>query len=224
MDSAGRQRLRQEIQYIFQDPYASLDPRKTVAFSIAEPIRTHGLLSDEAAIARRVGELLEQVGLKPEHAARYPHEFSGGQRQRVHRARAGQQPKLIIADESVSALDVSIQAQILNLLMDLQKDRGLSYLFITHDMAVVEKVSHRVAVLYLGQIVELGTRRQIFESPQHAYTRKLLAAVPVAEPGRHIDTSLIEGEIPSPVRRVGDEPAIIPLAEFAPGHLVARAA
>ena len=209
MDSAGRQRLRQEIQYIFQDPYASLDPRKTVAFSIAEPIRTHGLLSDEAAIARRVGELLEQVGLKPEHAARYPHEFSGGQRQRVCIARAlASNP--IIADESVSALDVSIQAQILNLLMDLQKDRGLSYLFITHDMAVVEKVSHRVAVLYLGQIVELGTRRQIFESPQHAYTRKLLAAVPVAEPGRHIDTSLIEGEIPSPVRLVGDEPAIIP--------------
>ncbi|MGB3434104.1 dipeptide ABC transporter ATP-binding protein [Achromobacter sp.] len=225
MDSAGRQRLRQEIQYIFQDPYASLDPRKTVAFSIAEPIRTHGLLSGEDAIARRIGELLEQVGLKPEHAKRYPHEFSGGQRQRVCIARAlASNPKLIIADESVSALDVSIQAQILNLLMDLQKDRGLSYLFITHDMAVVEKVSHRVAVLYLGQIVELGTRRQIFESPQHAYTRKLLAAVPVAEPGRHIDTSLIEGEIPSPVRRVGDEPAIIPLVEFAPGHQVARAA
>jgi glutathione transport system ATP-binding protein len=220
MDAAGRQRLRQEIQYIFQDPYASLDPRKTVAFSIAEPIRTHRLLTDEAAIARRVGELLEQVGLKPEHARRYPHEFSGGQRQRVCIARAlASDPKLIIADESVSALDVSIQAQILNLLMDLQKDRGLSYLFITHDMAVVEKVSHRVAVLYLGQIVELGTRRQIFESPQHAYTRKLLAAVPVA-----IDTSLIEGEIPSPVRRVGDEPAIIPLVEFAPGHRVARAA
>ncbi|CUJ27696.1 Glutathione import ATP-binding protein GsiA [Achromobacter xylosoxidans] len=225
MDAAGRQRLRQEIQYIFQDPYASLDPRKTVAFSIAEPIRTHRLLTDEAAIAHRVGELLEQVGLKPEHARRYPHEFSGGQRQRVCIARAlASDPKLIIADESVSALDVSIQAQILNLLMDLQKDRGLSYLFITHDMAVVEKVSHRVAVLYLGQIVELGTRRQIFESPQHAYTRKLLAAVPVAEPGRHIDTSLIEGEIPSPVRRVGDEPAIIPLVEFAPGHRVARAA
>ncbi|WP_313692035.1 ABC transporter ATP-binding protein [Achromobacter mucicolens] len=225
MDSAGRQRLRQEIQYIFQDPYASLDPRKTVAFSIAEPIRTHSLLSGEDAIARRVGELLEQVGLKPEHATRHPHEFSGGQRQRVCIARAlASNPKLIIADESVSALDVSIQAQILNLLMDLQKDRGLSYLFITHDMAVVEKVSHRVAVLYLGQIVELGTRRQIFESPQHAYTRKLLAAVPVAEPGRHIDTSLIEGEIPSPVRRVGDEPAIVPLFEFAPGHQVARAA
>ncbi|EFF74432.1 putative phosphonate C-P lyase system protein PhnK [Achromobacter piechaudii ATCC 43553] len=225
MDAAGRQRLRQEIQYIFQDPYASLDPRKTVAFSIAEPIRTHGLLHGDEAIARRVGELLEQVGLKPEHARRYPHEFSGGQRQRVCIARAlASNPKLIIADESVSALDVSIQAQILNLLMDLQKDRGLSYLFITHDMAVVEKVSHRVAVLYLGQIVELGTRRQIFESPQHAYTRKLLAAVPVAEPGRHIDTSLIEGEIPSPVRRVGDEPAIIPLIEFAPGHQVARAA
>ncbi|HCW16358.1 MAG TPA: glutathione ABC transporter ATP-binding protein GsiA, partial [Achromobacter sp.] len=138
MDAAGRQRLRQEIQYIFQDPYASLDPRKTVEFSIAEPIRTHGLLNGDAAIARRVGELLEQVGLKPEHAKRYPHEFSGGQRQRVCIARAlASNPKLIIADESVSALDVSIQAQILNLLMDLQKDRGLSYLFITHDMAVV---------------------------------------------------------------------------------------
>ena len=222
---AERRRLRQEIQYIFQDPYASLDPRKTVAFSIAEPIRTHRLLAGEDAIARRVGALLEQVGLEPRHAARYPHEFSGGQRQRVCIARAlASNPRLIIADESVSALDVSIQAQILNLLMDLQQDRGLSYLFITHDMAVVEQVSHRVAVLYLGQIVELGTRRQIFESPQHAYTRRLLAAVPVAEPGRRRDTALIEGEIPSPLRRVGDEPAIVRLAEFAPGHLVAEAA
>ncbi|WP_420042800.1 ABC transporter ATP-binding protein [Bordetella genomosp. 8] len=225
MDGAARQRLRQQIQYIFQDPYASLDPRKTVGFSIAEPIVTHGLLAGEKAVAARVAELLEQVGLRPEHARRYPHEFSGGQRQRVCIARAlASNPSLIIADESVSALDVSIQAQILNLLMDLQKDRRLSYLFITHDMAVVEKVSHRVAVMYLGQIVEMGRRRDIFETPRHPYTRKLLAAVPVAEPGRHIDTTLIAGEIPSPVRRVGDAPPIVPLIEVAPGHLVAQAA
>ncbi len=222
MDGAGRRRLRQQIQYIFQDPFAALDPRKTVAFSIAEPIRTHRLLDGTQAIQRRVSELLEQVGLKPEHALRYPHEFSGGQRQRVCIARAlASNPQLIIADESVSALDVSIQAQILNLMMDLQKERGLSYLFITHDMAVVEQVSHRVAVLYLGQIVEIGTRRQIFESPQHPYTRKLLSAIPVAEPGRLIDTTLLEGEIPSPVRRVGNEPAILALRDHAPGHRVA---
>ena len=225
MDAAGRQRLRQQIQYIFQDPFAALDPRKPVAFSIAEPIRTHRLLDGTKAIDQRVAELLEQVGLKPEHAARYPHEFSGGQRQRVCIARAlASNPQLIIADESVSALDVSIQAQILNLMMDLQRERGLSYLFITHDMAVVEQVSHRVAVLYLGQIVEIGTRRQIFESPQHAYTRKLLAAIPVAEPGRAIDTTLLQGEIPSPVRKVGDEPAILSLHDHAPGHRVAVAA
>jgi glutathione transport system ATP-binding protein len=225
MDAAGRRRLRQQIQYIFQDPYASLDPRKTVAFSIAEPIVTHGLLRGDKAISARVAQLLEQVGLLPEHARRYPHEFSGGQRQRVCIARAlASDPSLIIADESVSALDVSIQAQILNLLMDLQKDRRLSYLFITHDMAVVEKVSHRVAVMYLGQIVEMGSRRAIFETPRHPYTRKLLAAVPVAEPGRHIDTTLIAGEIPSPLRRVGDGPRIVPLVEVAPGHLVAEAA
>ena len=225
MDAAGRLRLRQQIQYIFQDPFAALDPRKPIAFSIAEPIRTHRLLEGRQAIDRRVSELLDQVGLKPEHAARYPHEFSGGQRQRVCIARAlASDPQLIIADESVSALDVSIQAQILNLLMDLQKARGLSYLFITHDMAVVEQVSHRVAVLYLGQIVEIGTRRQIFESPQHAYTRKLLSAIPVAEPGRAIDTTLLQGEIPSPVRKVGDEPAIFSLRDHAPGHRVAAAA
>ncbi|ALM87121.1 glutathione ABC transporter ATP-binding protein [Bordetella sp. N] len=223
MNRADSQRLRQEIQYIFQDPYASLDPRKTVGFSIAEPIVTHRLLNGQAAIQRRVAELLEHVGLSAAHAQRYPHEFSGGQRQRVCIARAlACKPRLIIADESVSALDVSIQAQILNLLMDLQKEHGLSYLFITHDMAVVERVSHRVAVMYLGQIVELGTRRRIFESPRHAYTRKLLAAVPVAEPGRHIDTNLVSGEIPSPLRRVGDEPAILMLDEVEPGHLVAR--
>ncbi|MCJ7799181.1 MAG: ABC transporter ATP-binding protein, partial [Polaromonas sp.] len=155
LGTAGKRQLRQDIQYIFQDPYASLDPRKTVGFSIAEPIYTHRLLSDPKAIQRRLAELLECVGLKPEHASRYPHEFSGGQRQRVCIARAlACNPKLVIADESVSALDVSIQAQIIDLLMALQAERGLSYLFITHDMAVVEKISHRVAVMYLGQIVE----------------------------------------------------------------------
>jgi glutathione transport system ATP-binding protein len=224
LDTAGRRKLRQDIQYIFQDPYASLDPRKRVGFSIAEPIRTHGLLPDDDAIERRVAELLVDVGLKPEHASRFPHEFSGGQRQRVCIARAlSCDPKLIIADESVSALDVSIQAQIIDLLMALQAERGLSYLFITHDMAVVEKISHRVAVMYLGQIVEIGTRQAVFETPAHPYTRKLLAAVPVAEPGRHKDTSLIEGEIPSPMRKVGDEPAILQMLDISRDHRVAKA-
>ena len=223
-DKAGQRQLRQDIQYIFQDPYASLDPRKTVGFSIAEPIVTHGLLPDAKAVQQRLAELLECVGLLPEHAKRYPHEFSGGQRQRVCIARAlACNPKLIIADESVSALDVSIQAQILDLLMALQAERGLSYLFITHDMAVVEKISHRVAVMYLGQIVEIGTRQDIFENPQHAYTRKLLSAVPVAEPGHHIDARLIQGEIPSPVRKVGNEPAILHFTQVSPSHRVAQA-
>ncbi|MCZ2497218.1 dipeptide ABC transporter ATP-binding protein [Xylophilus sp. Kf1] len=225
LDAAGKRRLRQDIQYIFQDPYASLDPRKTVGFSIAEPIRTHALLQDDRAIDQRVAELLLSVGLKPEHARRFPHEFSGGQRQRVCIARAlSCNPRLIIADESVSALDVSIQAQIIDLLMQLQAERGLAFLFITHDMAVVEKISHRVAVMYLGQIVETGTRQAVFETPAHPYTRKLLAAVPVAEPGRHKDLALIEGEIPSPMRRVGDEPAILQLVDVGVGHRAAVAA
>jgi glutathione transport system ATP-binding protein len=223
LDAAGRQRLRQQIQYVFQDPYASLDPRKTIGFSIAEPIRTHRLLTGDGAVRQRVAELLESVGLRPEHQHRYPHEFSGGQRQRICIARAlASNPKLVIADESVSALDVSVQAQIIDLLMELQARRGLSYLFITHDMAVVEKISHRVAVMYLGQIVELGSRQDIFERPRHPYTRKLLSAVPVAEPGRHIDTRMIEGEIPSAVRAVGNEPAILQLVEVQPGHRVAQ--
>jgi len=224
LGAAGRQRLRQEIQYIFQDPFASLDPRKTVGFSIAEPIHTHKLLDSPKAIQARLAGLLEDVGLRPEHQYRYPHELSGGQRQRVCIARAlACNPKLIIADESVSALDVSIQAQIIDLLMALQARHKLSYLFITHDMAVVEKISHRVAVMYLGQIVEIGHRQDIFENPQHAYTKKLLAAVPVAEPGRPIDARLIQGEIPSPVRQVGNEPAILKFTQVSPGHRVAAA-
>ncbi len=222
MDHNARRRLKREVSYVFQDPYGSLDPRKTVGFSVAEPILTHNLLPCRN-ISQRVAELLEQVGLLPEHARRYPHSFSGGQRQRICIARAlACDPKLVIADEAVSALDVSVQAQIIDLLMQLQAQRGLAYLFISHDMAVVERISHRVAVLYLGQIVEIGTRAQVFEDPRHAYTRKLLAAVPVAEPGRPIDRRLVAGEIPSPIRRVGDPPVANNFDEVAPGHLVAR--
>nr|WP_321459765.1 ABC transporter ATP-binding protein [uncultured Cohaesibacter sp.] len=223
MSKSQRRALRKKIQYIFQDPYASLDPRKTVGFSIAEPLRTHDILHDDGLINARVAELLERVGLMPDHARRYPHEFSGGQRQRICIARAlASDPELIIADEALSALDVSVQAQIINLFMDLQAERGLSYLFISHDMAVVEQMSHRVAVLYLGQIVEAGSRRQIFEDPQHAYTRNLLSAVPVADPGKRVMLAINEDEIPSPIRAVGNEPDILTHKEVSPGHIVAN--
>jgi glutathione transport system ATP-binding protein len=214
--------LRREIQMIFQDPYASLDPRLTVGFSVAEPLYVHGI-AEGAAADERVAWLLEHVGLSPDSAKRYPHEFSGGQRQRVAIARAlALKPKIIVADEAVSALDVSIRAQIINLMLDLQAEFGLSYLFISHDMAVVERISHRVAVMYLGQIVEIGPRRAIFENPQHPYTRKLLAAVPVADPARRKPkTELSSEEIPSPIRAVGDEPQVPPLEQVSPGHYVA---
>ncbi len=225
MSADERFRMRRDVQYIFQDPFASLDPRKTVGFSIAEPIRTHGLINDTKAVNARVDELLERVGLSSEYASRYPHEFSGGQRQRVCIARAlACDPKLIIADEALSALDVSIQAQIINLFMDLQAERGLAYLFISHDMAVVEKMSHRVAVLYLGQIMEMGSRRQVFETPTHDYTRRLLSAVPVADPTVERRIAMIEGEIPNPVRRVGDEPPVLTHREIKPGHFIAQSA
>lgn len=216
--------LRRNIQFIFQDPYASLDPRLTVGFSIMEPLLVHGIATRREAEAR-VAWLLERVGLTPDQAQRYPHEFSGGQRQRIAIARAlALNPKVIVADEAVSALDVSIQAQIVNLMLDLQREFGLAYLFISHDMAVVERISHRVAVMYLGQIVEIGPRRAIFENPQHPYTRKLMAAVPVADPARrHLRARrLLTDEIPSPVRAIGDEPQVAPLVEIGPGHLVAR--
>lgn len=225
MSSAELFKMRQEVQYIFQDPFASLDPRKTVGFSIAEPIHTHGLISDRKQVTKRVHELLERVGLPSAVASRYPHEFSGGQRQRICIARAlASNPKLIIADEALSALDVSIQAQIINLFMDLQADLGLSYLFISHDLAVVEQMSHRVAVLYLGQIMEMGSRQQIFEQTSHPYTKRLLSAVPIADPAFDRAEIRIEGEIPNPVRRVGDEPAILGHDEISPGHFVARGA
>jgi glutathione transport system ATP-binding protein len=220
---ATLQALRRDIQFIFQDPFASLDPRLTVGFTVMEPLLVHKIASGQEAQAR-VDALLRKVGLPPEFAQRYPHEFSGGQRQRIAIARAlALNPQVVIADESVSALDVSIQAQIVNLMLDLQRELGIAFLFISHDMAVVERISHRVAVMYLGQIVEIGPRRAIFEDPQHAYTKRLMAAVPVADPARrHRQRVLQEGEVPSAVRAVGDEPLVRPLVEVAPGHFVAR--
>src|SRR5471030_1968878 len=217
------QALRRDIQFIFQDPYASLDPRLTVGYSIMEPLLVHGVARGVDA-QRRVVRLLERVGLSAEHAQRYPYEFSGGQRQRICIARAlALNPKVVIADEAVSALDVSIQAQIINLMLDLQREFGIAFLFISHDMAVVERISHRVAVMYLGQIVEIGPRRAVFENPQHAYTRKLMAAVPVADPAhKRKEQALLVDEIPSPIHDLNDEPRVAPLVQVAEGHFVAR--
>lgn len=217
------QQLRRNIQFIFQDPYASLDPRMTVGYSIIEPLLIHKLMSHSDA-QKRMKELLEKVGLPANAAQRYPHEFSGGQRQRICIARAlAMNPKIVIADESVSALDVSIQAQIVNLLIDLQQELGVAFLFISHDMAVVERISHRVAVMFLGQIVEIGARRDIFENPQHPYTRRLLSAVPIADPSRrHLERKLLTGEIPSPIRKIGDEPTVKPLVHVSGQHYVAK--
>ncbi|HWK72547.1 dipeptide ABC transporter ATP-binding protein [Pollutimonas sp. M17] len=217
------QALRRHIQFIFQDPFASLDPRVTIGYSIMEPLLIHGVAKGREA-ERRVAWLMEKCGLAPEMIDRYPHEFSGGQRQRICIARAlALNPKIIIADESVSALDVSIQAQIVNLLLDLQRELGLAILFISHDMAVVERISHRVVVMYLGQVVEIGPRRAVFENPQHPYTKKLMAAVPVADPSyRHRQHSLLVDEIPSVVRHVSDAPQVQPLVQVGEGHFVAR--
>ena len=223
LDRTREERLRRGIQYVFQDPLASLDPRLTIGFSIAEPIRTHRLQRG-AAVERRVHELLRLVGLLPEHARRYPHELSGGQRQRCCIARAlASEPSLIIADEAVAALDVSIRAQVVNLLMELQARLGIAYLFISHDMAVVERVSHRVAVMYLGQIVEIGPRQAVFRDPQHPYTRRLLAAVPVPDPRRRDHSiELDDSEVPSPLRRLDDPPIVAPLVRVGDDHFVAR--
>nr|WP_315232828.1 dipeptide ABC transporter ATP-binding protein [uncultured Albidiferax sp.] len=217
------QTLRRDVQFIFQDPFASLDPRLTVGFAIMEPLLVHGVAKGADA-EKRVTELLYRVGLPATAAQRYPHEFSGGQRQRIAIARAlALNPKVVIADEAVSALDVSIRAQIVNLMLDLQREFGIAFLFISHDMAVVERISHRVAVMYLGQIVEIGPRRAVFENPQHAYTRRLMAAVPVADPARrHGKRELLAGEIPSPIRALNDLPQVAPLHEVGPGHFVAR--
>ena len=217
------QKLRRNIQYVFQDPYAALDPRLTVGFSIMEPLLIHKVCSRQEA-ERRVGELLERVDLDPAMAVRYPHEFSGGQRQRVCIARAlAMNPEIIIADESVSALDVSVRAQIINLLLALQKEFRIAFLFISHDMAVIERVCHRVAVMYLGQIVELGSRRDVFENPLHPYTKRLMSAVPIPDPSRRtMSHTLLTGEIPSPVRSADYGPVVAPLKEVSPGHFVSE--
>ncbi len=191
-------KARRKIQMIFQDPYSSLNPRLTIGNTIAEGIRIHGLARG-AEVERRVGELLDQTGLPRAAYSRYPHEFSGGQRQRVGIARAlAVEPKIIVADEPVSALDVSVQAQIINLLADLQKDLGLTYLFVAHDLGVVEHVSDRISVMYLGRIVESAPAKELFSAPLHPYTEGLLASIPTAIPGHRVRAA-ISGDVPSPV-------------------------
>ncbi|MEZ2128217.1 MULTISPECIES: ABC transporter ATP-binding protein [unclassified Sinorhizobium] len=221
VSAAGKSQLaeiRRDAQMIFQDPFESLNPRIRVGSAIAEPIVAHGLAT-AAEAKERVGELLERVGLSASMADRFPHEFSGGQRQRVCIARAlALEPKLIIADESVSALDVSVKAQVINLMLDLQEKYGLGYLFISHDMAVVERISHRVAVMYLGEIVEIGPRRAVFENPQHDYTKRLMAAVPIADPSRRQTRRISNDEIKSPFRAADYVPPKRQYREAGEGH------
>ncbi|NWA02632.1 ABC transporter ATP-binding protein [Pseudomonas gingeri] len=225
LNSNGLKTLRRDIQMVFQDPYASLNPRLTIEKSLLEPLHVHGIARGAEA-RRQVRNLLERVGLPAEYAERYPHEFSGGQRQRICIARAlTLSPKLIIADEAVSALDVSIQAQVINLLQDLQRDMGISFLFISHDLAVVERVSHRVGVMYHGRIVEIGPRRSVFENPHHAYTQRLLSAVPSADldvPRKPFN--LMEETVPSRIYAVDYQAPGMDYREVAPGHFVASSA
>ena len=218
--------IRRHIQMIFQDPYASLNPRLTALELITEPLVVHEPSMGAAERRDKAVALLRRVGLDAEHLERYPHQFSGGQRQRLSIARAlclG--PRIIVADEPVSALDVSVQAQVIELMRDLQRELGISYLFISHDMGVVERMSHRVAVMYLGQIVEIGPTESVLHDPRHPYTKRLLAAVPVPDPAqRKLRAAIDTTEIASPIRRLGDEPATPPLVEVAPAHLVQMAA
>lgn len=226
---------RRELQVVFQDPYSSLNPRMRAIDIVGEPLRNFESLSRDALNAR-VADLFAKVGLRPDQLTRYPHEFSGGQRQRLVIARAlALNPKVIVCDEPVSALDVSVQAQVINLLIDLQKDLGLSYLFIAHDLAVVQHISHRVAVMYLGRIVELADKKDLFSSPQHPYTEALLSAVPVPDPEVKTQRIILSGDVPSPInpptgchfhtrcryaeaRCRAETPA---LKEVAPGHFAA---
>ena len=213
--------IRKEVQIVFQDPYSSLNPRLTVGQIVSEGMKLHKVCH-ETEIKDKLIEVFKKVGLSEVHINNYPHEFSGGQRQRIGIARAlALSPSIIIADEAVSALDVSIQAQVINLMMELQEEYGLSYLFISHDMAVIERVCHRVAVMYLGEIVELGSRSQVFENPQHPYTKKLMKAVPIADPKlRKKEFNLMTDEIPSLVKPNGYEPEKINLIKVEEGHFI----
>ena len=221
LDQKALRARRQRMQMIFQDPFASLDPRMSVGAAVAEPLLINRLAAPREA-RRRAEDLLARVGLGPETAGRFPHEFSGGQRQRICIARAlALNPRLIVADEAVSALDVSVKAQVVNLMLDLQAEFGLAYLFISHDMAVVERVSHRVAVMYLGEIVEIGPRAAVFGDPRHPYTKKLLAAVPVPDPARRgTRHALPDDEIRSPIRAPDYVAPERLYREVAPGHVV----
>jgi oligopeptide transport system ATP-binding protein len=215
-DKKQMQALRENMQIIFQDPYSSLNPRKTVSHIIGEPLLVHGMKSRKQR-QQRVLELLRVVGLRKEHMRRYPHQFSGGQRQRIGVARAlALNPKLIVCDEAVSALDVSIQAQVINLLKDLQDEFGLTYLFISHDLSVVEHVSDRVAVMYLGKIVEIASSKMLYKNPLHPYTQALLSAVPIPDPSlQRANRIILKGDVPSPI----DPP---PGCSFHPRCLYAR--
>ena len=225
LDRSALRKVRRRLQMIFQDPYGSLNPRKTIGAAIREPIVVHGIASGADA-DRRVSDLLLRVGLEPEHAFRFPHEFSGGQRQRICIARSlALEPSVLVADESVSALDVSIKAQVINLMMELQAAMGLAFIFISHDIAVVERISHRVAVMYLGEIVEIGPRAAVLDRPQHAYTRQLIDAVPVPDPRfRRRREGLMTDEIASPVRPLGYEPEMTRMVEVGEEHFVRVAA
>lgn len=200
VDSNRMRDLRRKMQIIFQDPYASLNPRMTIGAILEEPLVIHNLYPNEKERQERVQELVKLVGLRPEHLSRYPHEFSGGQRQRVGIARAlAVNPEIIICDEPVSALDVSIQAQVINLLMELQQKLGLTYIFIAHDLKVVEHVSTKVAVMYLGQIVEMAEADELYKNPQHPYTKALLSAIPVPDPKPRPERIILTGDVPSPI-------------------------